>query len=116
MELTDLAIKFLQDILKPYKYTSVQEIQDSDIENQLEKYSKLSVVCASNVFVNMCMLKIDIVKYICEHIKFEYDKYMTKPPHVTVVEESTEDSIDEHPKEDYDYEPVEKPLELKKEE
>lgn len=117
MELIDIFTNFFKDILKPYKYKTVEEVETSDIENQIEKYSKLSVVGASNILVNICMLKIDVVKYLCEYIKSEYDLYMTKSPDVNVSEIPLDESVnDESPKEESEFESVEKPIELKKEE
>ena len=117
MELIDIFTNFFKDILKPYKYKTIEEVETSDIENQIEKYSKLSVVGASNILVNICMLKIDVVKYLCEYIKSEYDVYMKKSPDVNVSEILVHESVnDESPKEESEFESVEKPIELKKEE
>lgn len=119
MELIDIFTNFFKDILKPYKYKTVEEVESSDIENQIEKYSKLSVVGASNILVNICILKIDVIKYICENIKREYDVYMQHATDVNVSEIPVplDKSVnDESPKEESEFESVEKPIELKKEE
>ena len=79
MDNISLMIKnFKYDLLRliePYKHTSISTI-DSDIENQIEKVSKKTVVATGNVFINTLIFLIDSAKYLHFFLLSEFEQYM----------------------------------------
>ena len=62
-------------LIEPYKHTSISTI-DADIENQIEKVSKKTVVATGNVFINTLIYLIDSAKYLHFLLLSEFQQYM----------------------------------------
>ena len=126
-------LEFFKNIIKPYKYTSIEDVNNADIENQIEKYSKMSIIASNNMFMNLIMIHIELFKEGITFVKSKYDEHMGVSINgVNIIENISEtklDNINDETKEletsinDEDnnelqeqFESIEKPLTLKKEE
>lgn len=126
-------LDFFKNIIKPYKYTSIEDVNNADIENQIEKYSKMSIIASNNMFMNLIMIHIEFFKEGCIFVKSKYDEHMglsingikitenisetkleTSNDETKELESSTNDEDNEESQEQF--ESIEKPLILKKEE
>lgn len=60
----------------PYKHPSIESIkEDEDIKNPYEKNAKCLVLALGIIFINLLMLKIDIIFMSSKYIKKKYDDY-----------------------------------------
>lgn len=79
------------DLITPYKHITVESVkQDTDIENQYERITKIVVIGSSNVFVNLLMKKIELIKIFSKnskiYIQYIIKKYYTKDDSIVIVE------------------------------
>ena len=60
----------------PYKHSSIESIkEDEDIKNPYEKHAKCVILALGIIFINLLMLKIDIIFMSSKYIKQKYDDY-----------------------------------------
>mgnify|MGYP001417411272 CR=1 FL=1 len=60
----------------PYKHSSIESIkEDEDIKNPYEKNAKCVILALGIIFINLLMLKIDIIFMSSKYIKQKYDDY-----------------------------------------
>lgn len=105
---TAVAISYMMNIIHPYKHNTIESVeQDPDIENQLEKVSKQSVVVAGNIFVKLLILKVETIKWISLGVKTYIDTMMDKEILVEDTEEEQEDTKEEE-KEENNFEIIDK--------
>lgn len=128
-------LDFIKNIIKPYKYTSIEDVETADIENQIEKYSKMSIIASNNIFMNLMMFQVDFLKEGCIFLRSKYDKYTcssipanisdtkieTNSDETTESETSNNEQQEDNVNDEKDdsqepFESIEKPLNLKKEE
>jgi hypothetical protein len=87
---TAVAISYMMNIIHPYKHNTIESVeQDPDIENQLEKVSKQSVVVVGNIFVKLLLLKVETIKWISLRVKAYIDIIMDKE--TSIKEEDAEE-------------------------
>ena len=87
---TAVAGAYIMNIIHPYKHNTIVSVeQDPDIENQLEKVSKQSVVVVGNIFVKLLILKVETIKWISLRVKEYIDTMMDKE--ISIEQEDTEE-------------------------
>lgn len=60
----------------PYKHSSIESIkEDEDIKNPYEKNAKCVILALGIIFINLLMLKIDIIFMSSKYIKQKYEDY-----------------------------------------
>lgn len=126
-------LDFFKNIIKPYKYTSIEDVNNADIKNQIEKYSKMSIIASNNMFMNLIMINIELFKEGITFVKSKYDEHMglsingiqitenisdTKLDNINDETKELETSINDEDNNELQeqFESIEKPLTLKKEE
>jgi len=60
----------------PYKHSSIESIkEDEDIKNPYEKHAKCVILALGIIFINLLMLKIDIIFMSSDYIRQKYEDY-----------------------------------------
>ena len=60
----------------PYKHSSIESIkEDEHIKNPYEKNAKCIILALGIIFINLLMLKIDIIFISSDYIRQKYDDY-----------------------------------------
>lgn len=87
--------EFFMSIVNPYKHTTIGSVyQDVDIENQYEKAYVAGIVGSGNIFVNLLVHKLQLLKYIGRNT-IDYINEMMKPKEeVTIIENEDGSSTD----------------------
>ena len=104
---TAVAISYMMNIIHPYKHNTIESVeQDPDIENQLEKVSKQSVVAVGNIFVKLLILKVETIKWISLGVKAYIDTMMDKE--ILVQDTEEQEDTEEEEKEENNFEIIDK--------
>lgn len=89
---TAVAISYMKNLIYPYKHNTIESVeQDPDIENQLEKVSKQSVVVVGNIFVKLLILNVETIKWISLRIREHIITMMDKDIYMPEITEETEE-------------------------
>jgi hypothetical protein len=88
-------IENLSACLLEYKHRNIQEVMnDTDIENQNEKYTKAGVVGCSNLLINCLIFNIECVTVFCKWAFKEYTNIKTYYTEYNYVTNVNEDYVD----------------------